>query len=157
MKIIIKIISIFKGYIHIFDYVKNETEEKKTVEEVVEECKHDSDLCPTCNHDWRLTFHSDIRISEEQFFDLYEEHLFLAKITCRKCDTVAITKPIPVTEAMSYTNEDLTKTILYYLDHASLHRDMPKHKHQHIQVFVPIGHMWSIEEQCSICGTSFDS
>ena len=133
--------------------------EKKTAEDVRKDCESNTDLHPECNHIWdTLEFHTDTPIKfYENFFDLYQEHLFLAEIHCTKCGCTAITTSVPLTEALKYTNDELTGTIIYYLDTCKA-ADVPKHKCKYVQVFSPLGDPgdwedggWSYAQRCSVC------
>ena len=136
---------------------KESTTKEDTTNKTIEtkDCGQESDPHPECDHEWIYpSFYSDPPMSYH--FYLTEEdtnHFYLFAIYCKKCKTIAETKPISYVDTINYTNADYTNAITYYL---KAWADMPKHKHDKITVYTRLpGGSWSVDPKCSICHTGF--
>ena len=127
-----------------------------------EECKIYSDPKPDCSHEWEDTLYQspDVYIRTENFATLYKDHLVLKEVQCVKCHLVAVTSPVPVTEAIDYTSEQLASVILYYPDSMKCGRDeAPKHKCKRVCGWIPptdSDPTWFADDRCAICDELLD-
>ena len=139
---------------------ESSTEDTPLVKDYVESHKLDYNPHPECEHAWVPVFYADTYIPREKFGEMYKEHLYLAEISCNKCNTVASTNPVSVDDVLNYTTEDFNNSINCYIDRTV---KTPKHTHEFIQFFGPVGFatgqyngVWGIEKKCSIFNYSGD-
>ena len=133
---------------------KNATAEECA--KILESHKLQDDPVPECNHEWEVNLYQspDVWIDCDNFYDLYQDHLVLHEIYCKKCHDVAVTKPIPYREAKDYTSDDLAKVIEYYPDGHDWQVILPKHKHKKVCGWIPPsgpGDCWFSDDRCAIC------
>ena len=118
-----------------------------------------SDPHPECDHEWYPIYWSDTFLSVDDFRSMYKEHLTLREVHCPKCDTMAETKPISITESINFTNDELTATIDYYLNgkNTGLYCEgSPRHKCKKVQRWSYSSHRFSSDVICEICHAGYD-
>lgn len=135
-------------------YSKNRELTPKETEQFLDSLKLDSDPHPECEHDWHPRFWANeyIKIDGITAPEDFADHLTLESLWCSKCYAEAKTKPILGTEALTYTQEELIDTILYFRDPRNDLR-APKHKCVYYQHFVRLSNgRFAVSWACPICG-----
>ena len=108
-----------------------------------------------CEHEWSgPIFYSDVEFPDEQFHEMYKDHLFLWGVSCSKCGECRRTAAVPVTEALNYTSANFAAIVSdKSVADAPCYGKGASH-HHYVKTYVPMARSWIIDFDCIDCGSA---